>query len=1037
MARSSCAVLTRCVLPVLVIVLGGCGNRESPTERSLRKAALANPRPVEGRLSVADRFARWDKSSSAHQEDPDILPEDKDQRVLRGSRPGLGEREPEELHRRGLLRLYGRQAARAVAELEAAAERKPSAAILSDLAAAYLALAEEDRPWLRVDALAAATRAVQQAPEASYAAFNRALALERLSLSHEAILAWEHYLVLEKDGDWSEEGAEHLARLRELTTADHWKTEKDRVALAAAAGDWATLGRLARQYPRETKDLIETELFPAWADAVGTPAERPRLAEVKQVAEVLANTGERLYADAVRIIETRADASQALADGHRSYARGLVLRGDCSQAMPEFERALEGFSAGGSPLAQAARFQQLVCVSRRSAPEAEEPLAELASELQGRPYPTLQARTEMMRGRSAMTGGRHSQAIAHYEQAVRLLRGISDTDVRRLYGMLDEAYRFLGDRDSAWRYRLEALQSAVAAGDRQIRHAVLAGMARDLTGGNRREAARAVLDEMIANARAWEEPGAEAEALLRRIQLHLLSGANDRAAADIAACARLLNQYQQAADREHLETELMVASAEQQLATNPTEALKVIETAVPRLESGGDGLILPRALLVLARAQVSLGKEEAAQDAFDQALQIYEARREGTVGEGLRISFFSTAQASFDAMIRFQALDRGDAQTAFAYSEQVRARALRDRVMAGKRESEKRSLEEQLDRIPANVAVIAYTVLPEKLLVWCLRQGSLKMHVLPATRSEVAETVESLRAALIGARSEEAGKAAVAKAFDVLLRPAIKDVPAETELVFMPDRELHQVPFSALFNTERGRYVIEDYTCVVVPSLEIYLASQERRTLATPKPRRVLAVGDPTFDTNAFPTLLALPYARKEAETVAGLYQDATLLIGEDATRQRILDAIPGTDVLHLAAHAVVDPRNAMRSLVATADLGHAPLRASDLNAERLASVDLVFLAACDTAPGFTDGDREGIAGFARTFLGSGVPSVVATLWAVDDQAAARFTEVFHARIQEGKSPTQALRFSQVAVLSETSPPAPFAWVPFQLFLGL
>lgn len=1032
MASSSHAALRRRVLSALILVLSGCGNREDRTERSLKEAARAYPRPVEGRLSVSALFAPWGESPGAHRYDPAPLSEGTGKRVLRGSRPSPAGGEPEELHRLGLLALYHGEAARAVSALEVAAERSPSAAVLSDLAAAYLALAEEDRPWLLIDAVAAATRAFAQAPGEPYAAFNLALALERLSLAHEASLAWERYLPLEGDEAWKEEASERLARLRKPTARDGWEAEKGRVTSA----DRATLVRFARQFPRELKELVERDLLSAWADAVGTPAEGARLAAAKRVAEALADSGERIYIDAIGVIESRPEVSRVLAEGHRAYASGLMIRGDCSQAMALFERALERLTAEGSPLAEAARYEQLVCIYRSRPPDAEESLDKLASELEGHSYPTLLAKTEAMRGLCAMADGRHSQAIAHYERAVQLLRGIGDNNVRRLYGMLDEAYRFLGDRNSVWRYRLESLRSAVAAGDWQVRHAVLAGLARDLIGADRREAAQVVLNEMLANARASSEPGAEAEALLRRIQLDLQSGSGDRAAANIVRCTQVLEQYRQPADRERLETELMVASGEQQLATNPTEALNVILGAMSRAEASADGLLLPRALLALARARVSLADPEAAEEAFDRALQLYEARREGTAGEELRISFFSTAQASFDAMIRFQAFERDDTRAAFAYSERVRARALRDHMEVRGGVAEALSLDEQLGRIPPNVAIFAYTSLPEALLVWRLRQGSLRMYTLPLTRREMAEVVGSLRAALTSASSLEAGKTAVAKAFNVLLRPALEGLPAETELVFMPDRELHQVPFSALFNTSRGRYLIEDHTCLVVPSLEIYLASQERDTSAIPKPRRVLTVGDSAFDRALFPGLPHLPSARQEALAVAALYENGLPLVDKDATRQRILQELQGNEVLHLAAHVIVDPRNPLGSFVATADPGRPPLRASDLDAKRLAGVQLVFLAACDTAPGFEDGDREGVAGLARAFLSAGVPSVVATLWVVEDQAAARLARVFHTRLLEGESPAQALRLAQLALLSHPSSSATFSWAPFQLFHG-
>jgi len=1036
MASSSHSVLGLCALPFLAFVLGGCGTREGPIERSLRQAALASPRPVEGRLSVADRFARCCASPVASPHDPNPFTEGKDGRVLRGSRPALGKHTPEELHHIGLLSLYHGEAARAVSELEVAAERRPSAAVLSDLAAAYLALAEEDRPWLRVDAIVAATRAVQQAPREPYTAFNLALALERTSLAHESSLAWERYLTLETDTEWRKEASARLARLHEPTTQDRWESEKARVVSAAAAGDRATLARLARQFPRQIKETLEGELLSAWADAAGTRDREARLATARRVAETLADTGERLYIDAIGIIDSRPDALKALAEGHAAYARGLALRGDCSKAEPLFERALERLSAGGSPLAKAARYQRLVCIYRSRPPEAEASLAALASELEGLPYPTLLANTEAMLGLCAMSDGRHSQAIAHYERSVQLLTRIGDTDLRRTYGMLDEAYRFLGDQDSSWRYRLKALRSAVAAGDRQIRHAVLAGLARELVGADRREAARVVLDEMLANARAWSEPGAQAETLLRRIQLDLLSGAENQAATDIAACSQLLNTIRQPADREYYETELAVSAVERQLATSPSEGLNAIQTAVPRLEKSGSGLLLPRALLDLARARANLGETEAAEEAFDRALQIYEARRKGTAREDLRISFFSTAQPSFDAMIRFQALERNDPYSAFVYSERVRARALRDRVAVGSTAAKFLPLEQQLDRIPANVAVLAYTVLPERLLVWRLQQGSLKMHVLPVPRSEVAELVDSLRAALADATSRDTGKTVAARAFDELLRPALEGVSAETELVFVPDRELHQVPFSALFDKSRGRFLIEDHTCLVSPSLGIYLASQENRASATWKPRRVLAVGDPAFDSAQFSVLPRLPHAQEEAQRVAALYEDARLLVGEKATRGQVLYELRGSDVLHLAAHVVVDPRNPLNSLVVTAGPARAALRASDLGSERLANVNLVFLDACDTAPGFGDGNREGVAGLARAFLAAGVPSVVATLWAVDDQAASKLAEDFHTRLLGGKLPAQALRFAQLALLSKPSSSTPFAWAPYQLFRG-
>src|SRR3954470_23418927 len=103
MARSPFHVYLGWALPLVALALAHCGRHESPLERSLRRAALEYPRPVEGRLSVADRFAPWSRSPAAYLPGPALVADGKSKSVLRGSRPALNSSDPEELHRTGLL----------------------------------------------------------------------------------------------------------------------------------------------------------------------------------------------------------------------------------------------------------------------------------------------------------------------------------------------------------------------------------------------------------------------------------------------------------------------------------------------------------------------------------------------------------------------------------------------------------------------------------------------------------------------------------------------------------------------------------------------------------------------------------------------------------------------------------------------------------------------------------------------------------------------------------------------------------------------
>src|SRR5262249_55701136 len=154
-------------------------------------------------------------------------------------------------------------------------------------------------------------------------------------------------------------------------------------------------------------------------------------------------------------------------------------------------------------------------------------------------------------------------------------------------------------------------------------------------------------------------------------------------------------------------------------------------------------------------------------------------------------------------MIQFHAIWRHDARAAFAYAEQVKARGLRDHASAQAQEESAApaSLDERLARIPDNVTVLEYVQLPEVLVVWPLRRGSREMRVPPPPGAEVARPARQLRSAMPEGGPLQSVKEIAASAFDRLLGPVLRDLPAETELVVVPDRELVQVPFAALFDT--------------------------------------------------------------------------------------------------------------------------------------------------------------------------------------------------------------------------------------------
>lgn len=117
---------------------------------------------------------------------------------------------------RGVAALVTGDLERAVTALEAAlSERATDARVLNDLAAGYLVRGQRAGDKAQISkALTTLNRALEIDRHLAEAHFNRAIALEELSLTNEARDAWESYLAIDDQSSWAEEAR---LRLRQLS----------------------------------------------------------------------------------------------------------------------------------------------------------------------------------------------------------------------------------------------------------------------------------------------------------------------------------------------------------------------------------------------------------------------------------------------------------------------------------------------------------------------------------------------------------------------------------------------------------------------------------------------------------------------------------------------------------------------------------------------------------------------------------------------------------------------------------------------------
>jgi CHAT domain-containing protein len=272
--------------------------------------------------------------------------------------------------------------------------------------------------------------------------------------------------------------------------------------------------------------------------------------------------------------------------------------------------------------------------------------------------------------------------------------------------------------------------------------------------------------------------------------------------------------------------------------------------------------------------------------------------------------------------------------------------------------------------------------------------------------------VNQFQRSLLDATSEPATRAS--ERLHRVLVAAAGRLERGTHLIVIPDRWIHFVPFAALRDSASGRYVVQDHAVSYAPSARLSTSSVAASGQRFSRSSRLLAIGNPAFDRRAF-QLPYLPAADGEARRIAALYDNGILLTGQGASDRALARLVPTVDIVHFAGHAVVG-RDApqLSHLVLSSDgQSDGAVFSTEIAQWKLARVRLAILSGCSTADGKLSA-TEGASSLARAFFAAGVPAVVSSLWAIDDDDTAEFFVAFHRRLSQGSPAVAALRDTQI-----------------------
>ena len=209
-------------------------------------------------------------------------------------------------------------------------------------------------------------------------------------------------------------------------------------------------------------------------------------------------------------------------------------------------------------------------------------------------------------------------------------------------------------------------------------------------------------------------------------------------------------------------------------------------------------------------------------------------------------------------------------------------------------------------------------------------------------------------------------------------------------VVVVPTGRLHAVPWGLLPS-------LRDRATSVAPSASAWLRA---RRAAQPSEHRVVLVGGPRLVTGD-----------AEVRHLAAQYPDAVVLAGGNAVAERVMAAMDGAWLVHIAAHGTFRADSPLFSAI---ELDDGPLTVYDL--ERLKRAPYrVVLSSCNSAVGEAVGADE-LLGLVSALIALGSAGVVASVVPVNDPATVPLMLALHDRLLGGAGLAEALTLARHAV---------------------
>ena len=316
-----------------------------------------------------------------------------------------------------------------------------------------------------------------------------------------------------------------------------------------------------------------------------------------------------------------------------------------------------------------------------------------------------------------------------------------------------------------------------------------------------------------------------------------------------------------------------------------------------------------------------------------------------------------------------------------------------------------------------NTTLVSYFVTAPKAFAFVVTRSSFQAVPLSVNETNLRAAVTQFR----GFSQLNSNDTELQQLHLWLIKP-LKPYLKTPVIGIVPHGVLHYLPFAAL--TDGEKVFGEEHQLFYLPTASIVPLLQQKRK---PEPSTTLL----SISQSRPLGLENLRNADLTATEIAKLY-GTTAFVGPAASETTLRSRAANSGIIFIAAHGNLNPVSPLfsRLVLAPDKENDGMLEVHEVYLMDLQKTDLVVLGSCQTQLG-QQSRGDDIVSLNRAFIYAGTPTVIASLWRVEERATSELMIALFKNLKKGMSKAAALQAAQVQTRARY--PSPYYWAGFVL----